>query len=151
MELPIDVVGAHLFAFRYLRVGHRPRLAEFVVALPPALCAGAMTGSESGCLIQKEEFAITVGREDSTVSVFETQVASYPTLQAPLGHNFTSVVVENPAVAHPGAAVFHSPQLTVRIDAILIRHPTLPEFTYDSGYPGHDLCRDFPASLILTE
>src|SRR5262245_66426466 len=125
MELPIDVVGARLFAFRHLRVGHRPRFAEFVVALPPALCTGAMTSSESGCLIQEEEFAITVGREDSTVSVFETQVASYPTLQAPLGHNFTRVVVENSPVAHPGATIFHSVQLTIRIDAILIRHSTL--------------------------
>src|SRR5690606_34392477 len=103
-------------------IGPRPGIDELAVARPAAVGARPMAGRECRGLVQEEEFAPVTGAEHLAASSLEVQQAGDPGLAAPLRDHFTPVVVDDAAVAGPGAARRHRLEAAHWRDAILQGH-----------------------------
>ena len=77
MELPVDGLREGSPDFR-LAVSISPVRREFLVAFAAALGAGAMTGCEGGCLIEKEQLRVAPRRHDRPLSALEGEGTGDP-------------------------------------------------------------------------
>src|SRR4029453_17262173 len=114
----VDLFGSRLSVCGATRIRLDPGRAKFVVAFAPAFGTGSMAGRERRRLVEEEQLAVAVRREDLPLPTPERQGACDPALEAPGCDDPLFVVVQDAAIAHPRATGFDGVEFPVRIDPV---------------------------------
>ncbi|RMF12349.1 MAG: hypothetical protein D6761_12910, partial [Candidatus Dadabacteria bacterium] len=104
---------------RLLRIRRDPGIPKCLATFTPAPVAGSVTGRERGRLVEEEQLRVSTRAEYLTAFPLVLKRTQHPVGVAPTVHDALMLVVQDPAITHPGAACVHSQQVTEGVDSIL--------------------------------